>query len=498
MPDLAVRPGREKELSALLLYLLAQEEEQARRGSFSAARFESQLRSGMTQPLADTYLRAAEQLQREVNQPFNRPQWEAEAQRWAAAYAKQLATEIAATTADGVEQAIRKARESGMAADAYWVGLFSPARAESIAVTETTRSITAGERRLIDRYSQRVGGDIAPLAIAVWQVEDMSACPVCLKLNGTPEEAWGETFRDGPPAHPRCLLPGSIVEGRISGALKARYSGKAIEIATASGETLRVTTNHPVLTSAGFLAANALREGQQLLRNLLVTEVPGLMANNQKQPPARIEDVFGALSKDPQLRSCANPAAVDFHGDELSLQGHVDVVWPYRVLLTRCKTAVNERLRKQCLVGANVQLPRKPCLCPEHLLAFGMSMFPSGCPRPAALPFDERGIGLDLLPLDPLLFGGGAEACAVFEQVLSQSERAAVLFESTTGNTGLYRKLIERAPGVVSTDKIVNVREFDFDGHVYDLSTVDGMYFSNGIITHNCRCYLRWNFTYTR
>jgi hypothetical protein len=41
--------------------------------------------------------------------------------------------------------------------------------------------------------------------------------------------------------------------------------------------------------------------------------------------------------------------------------------------------------------------------------------------------------------------------------------------------------------GVVSADKLVDVREVDWSGHVFDFETSSGTYTVNGITSHNCK-----------
>ena len=53
------------------------------------------------------------------------------------------------------------------------------------------------------------------------------------------------------------------------------------------------------------------------------------------------------------------------------------------------------------------------------------------------------------------------------------------------------RALTERLAALVGVDRVAELRRHcDWSGHVYNLETVDGWYFANGIIAHNCRCAL--------
>jgi hypothetical protein len=53
------------------------------------------------------------------------------------------------------------------------------------------------------------------------------------------------------------------------------------------------------------------------------------------------------------------------------------------------------------------------------------------------------------------------------------------------------RKFLDRFASLIATDQVVQVRHFDFRGHVYDLqSEMYGLYTVNGILNSNCRCAL--------
>ena len=121
-----------------------------------------------------------------------------------------------------------------------------------------------------------------------------------------PQEADGSTAWN-------CLLPGNVVQGRFVGGSKARYSGKAIEVMTASGLSVRVTANHPILTEKGFIPAQCVKEGNHLIR--YVSEI-NRFPDNEQNAPATVEDVFCALAKFPGIIPI-RPAVFEFHGDEL-------------------------------------------------------------------------------------------------------------------------------------------------------------------------------------
>lgn len=78
--------------------------------------------------------------------------------------------------------------------------LWSDERAKSIAITETTRGITAGETSGAEMYRRETG----KLLLPYWLTErDERVCPVCGPLDNEPSTVWRHRF-NGPPAHPRC------------------------------------------------------------------------------------------------------------------------------------------------------------------------------------------------------------------------------------------------------------------------------------------------------
>ena len=373
----------------------------------------------------------------------------------------------------------------GLTAEQIAADVFSPSRAESLATTETTTATSSG-------------GEVATVQtvgineLDTWYTQDDSrVCPTCGPLHSTPRSKWMARFPDGPPAHTNCILPGAVVQGRIVGGSKAFYAGQAIEFLTASGVRLAVTANHPVLTETGFVPACRVSKGDHLVRYIREGNLPCFVANDKKNIPSTIEKVFCSLSQRSQLKLRANPAAVNFHGDEAFLQGHVDVVLTTRMLLADAFTKANEFTRQSRLVGANVQLPGVTCKGPLALGIRRINTATTSGPCSFELPVNRRRIGLHVGPLDPLLLGSAAKHCAIFEKMLDEAERRAVL-ESPAVNSGFYRKLIQGLSGVVSPDKVLDVRNFEWRGHVYDLQSMDGWFYSNDIIVHNCRCWIEY------
>jgi len=74
--------------------------------------------------------------------------------------------------------------------------LYSPVRAEMIAVTETPRAVVEGERAYVEQLERETGQRMVPIWLTA---EDDKTCPICKRRENKPI-----TNNVFPPAHPRC------------------------------------------------------------------------------------------------------------------------------------------------------------------------------------------------------------------------------------------------------------------------------------------------------
>lgn len=132
-----------------------------------------------------------------------------EARRFAQTRANDLARKYIEHTRERLEKTWRELEQSTASLEELAKKLrteveevLSDSRAERVAVTETTTSISGGQRGGSDSFTRshpNYG------IIEMWRTErDERVCPICSPLDGMPEKTWGKQFPDGPPAHVNC------------------------------------------------------------------------------------------------------------------------------------------------------------------------------------------------------------------------------------------------------------------------------------------------------
>lgn len=282
-----------------------------------------------------------------------------------------------------------------------------------------------------------------------------------------------------PPFGYNCFLPTTRVRGEFLGASRAFYAGQAFELTTAKGRRLAVTANHPVLTARGMVRACELRKGDQLVGDLLEPGVPILGEGSQRHEnhePAQAQQVFGALAQQGHS-SLSLYRGEDFHGEAVRFHGQIDVVGSYRPLQLGAQAAGAEQALELTFEASDALLGRLPRQGLEALRAAGDAAAKRGAPSGLALPFNRRTIASS--PLHELSLGPTAQTHALLRQHT---------VEDVPRDAEFTRQLLQRGTGLVALDDLVEIRQFDWLGHVYDFATASGLIIAGGAIVSNCRC----------
>lgn len=300
-----------------------------------------------------------------------------------------------------------------------------------------------------------------------------------------------------PPWDYNCFLPETEVEGKFLAGFRSWYAGKGIQITTRSGKRLRVTANHPVLTSKGFSPAYAISKGADVLSysrwvkdrldsvgcgksvvgisrpNESWLSSPG---ENKHNGPAVIEKVFGALY-DLTVSGRVPVGADDFHGDAKCGNGYVDVVGPLWQLWIDSQPDFLKCRSEFFLAAMDEPKPFVASPCPGRLACHAAGLASDSIPRGGAL-LDSR-LPVHSRPFKAFSFGSAANLDASVHKCR---------LESSPADVQLVSQLLHGFASEVSLDEVVEVVEFEFSGHVYDLQSVTGWVVANGIFCSNCRC----------
>jgi hypothetical protein len=343
-------------------------------------------------------------------------------------------------------------------------------RAETVARTET--HIAAGEAR--ERTFRRVGaGFVRYVATA-----DDRVCEFCAPRMGALYYAGSVKT----PIHPNCVLPGTeVLPGHLIAATRMVYRGDVVTIRTKAGRSLACTRHHLVATTRGWVAAQALNRGDQVLTQALGVQT--VMANpDLATTPALIEDLFQATLATSKMPPVSVPVApVHFHGDGAAAEGQVDVVWADRELMEHLVAGGQQQPGDLPLIAADTQRPLEASLSAQDLalLTFHAALGGLVSRRDLCCAL----LGGHLHPSELVRLAGISWRDPRFDQPVLDGPAADV---------EMVGELVGACPGLVTADEILDIKidPAGHDGFVYDLTTFSGMYVANGILTHNCRCSL--------
>lgn len=340
------------------------------------------------------------------------------------------------------------------------------------------------------------------------------------------------------PIHPGCVPGDSVISPVSSGSTKLSdfawgevravsrrlFKGELIEFVTASGNLVRVTPNHPVLTDNGWVPAGLLSEGDTVFRAGESQRVVGGSPDVDERP-ALAKDVFDAARMAFPLVSVPL-ASEDFHGD--GAYGEVDVVYTNGNFPSPRDSELIQVSGESGLMvthGGGLDFDGGGAfgpLFPSGLASLGGGVGGGGlggdlfgghfgCSHDSGfgvasdgnLVLGEQGSYRGSVHVESggeFIFGNSMldiEGNDLFGRKGLPSVDSATRFDAPAGEYSLEnlrgysergRALVERLSGEVEGDRVVEFRRVEFVGHVYNLHTQEGWYSSNNHIVSNCDC----------
>lgn len=385
-----------------------------------------------------------------------------------------------------------------------------------------TDQMLAGLDLFVQSEIIAAGADAASVEIVMepaWtnyvRVLDLPSCDRCVILAG-------RIYRDldGFARHPNCFPPGVIVSGPAAlGATRRWYEGELVTLRTASGQELPATANHPILTDKGWVPANLLKVGDQVVRSTHPQGALPLVVPDEQQAPTLIEDVRGSNLMVPL--GVVPTAAEDFHGD--GGHGEVDVVLADRLLRHRFDATSAQFSHEEQLTRRVAQALGLTSSGAGQQLLLGMRHAADSFVSSASLrgPFfgghatsSDSASFRHAAQLDP----GGQQPSSdrVASDPVAQAQRVLALastvrrrqigagqsldaprwdappgplsVDNIPGYAALGNDLRHRLSGQVALDRIVKLERVSFRGHVYNLTSAEGWFSANGLIVSNCDC----------
>ncbi len=358
---------------------------------------------------------------------------------------------------------------------------------------------------------------------------DPNVCEICEENEAAGLVPINQPFPSGdyqPLAHPRCLLPGNeVIAPGVVAATRAWYDGPALELVTESGHKLAVTANHLILTPHGFLPAQALNVGDDVISGPSPQRIATAIDPNDQHRPAKIEQVWSALAVAPGVLSRLVPASTeDFYGEGRFVHGDINVIWADSLLLSDILDAalsehigehafgsghLNQSLldsfgvpysyRHRQRLSAN-SVMRSGCVSPPFFGCHSLHSERVGLRRASRCdtllqesPAQDAAIKPTFTSKGQLGFPSQVSGDDLFRNIMAtgaptQSLAVKCAMERSAAYPELAQQILQHLAGVVATDKIVEIRAFRYSGHVYDLQTVSAVYIGSGIIVKNCRC----------
>lgn len=321
-----------------------------------------------------------------------------------------------------------------------------------------------------------------------------------------------------------CILPGARVAGQFVAGSKSYYDGPAIKMMTAGGNSLSVTPNHPVMTIRGLVKAAEIVKGDYLVAHGgNIENLTGVSALDSQLVYPTIEQVFSALMNIGHAR-LAGVSAVDFHGDAEFMQEDINIVDANGVLSFDNQAAIFQILRNLSFVKPYTT---RFSLGSHKLSADAIGLAASG--DMSGLYALRALIGSEPFILEPLRIAGAPDCKATILKPSIQADTADAVFlteaqygcpgdvfsvnrgdikssakggvfvgdksfcleplmQSPVSHADAICDILDGFPGLASFDEVVDIEQFAFTGHVYDLQDVSGLMIADNIVISNCLC----------
>lgn len=390
--------------------------------------------------------------------------------------------------------------------------LFDPARAELIAVSETTR--------VFDVVNGFINENAGVERVRFLTVRDPFVCPICQEYDNQVYDV-DDAPQPVEDTHYGCYPAGVLVVpgGKTRTATTRDYRGEIVIIRTAAGHELSCTPNHPVLTASGWVPAGGLREGDYVISS--TSEVIRIR-DYDNQVPSPIEEVTSAFMGNLGVTTRKVPvSAPDFHGDGIGSK--IAVVGTDRLLWDSRHASRSQKFLQHMFAWGVMGKQRLPSVRAFDAFRDGHYTSPRGLVGGISLgrtlfsrhrcPLQSLGFRLPTalypMPLQAARDKQARNAEGVSYGILRNSRFVhrdqggfidlgspsfrnpdKSVLDSIARDAEVRRNIADTLTGQVAADDIVSVERKRLEAHVYNLETSLGFIVAAGVVTSNCRCFL--------
>jgi hypothetical protein len=275
-------------------------------------------------------------------------------------------------------------------------------------------------------------------------------------------------------------------DSKLIRSYKQEYDGKLVKVKTASGVNFTCTPNHPILTPFGWIGADRLNKGDNILVTVLRDRSALSRYSNIDHVHPCMETLHDTFKRSGTV-SRNSPLTVNFHGDIPT--SDIEIVTKKRLLRFNRNACFYKLINKFLLIDTNELLVRK-CTFMKHFGSVMRTSFSNISRKCKSFPFFWRSLSHSNIH--------GFRTISRSDAVLTEYPIDNLAAESVIDG-----ELLDRLSGKVFLDKIIDINVCVLKTHVYNLQTKNGYYFANSIIPQsnqkcndifaiakNCRCTL--------
>lgn len=353
-------------------------------------------------------------------------------------------------------------------------------RATLIARTETAKAASA----LTQARARYVGAEAY-----VWRTaRDRDVRAAHKRLEGTihrwdtPPIAEEGGQRHHPGEFPNCFTGETLLGPRdgVVAVLRSFYRGPLVVLRV--GESLlRVTPNHPVLTTRGWIRAGVLEVGDNLIQ-MLPQSRQTIIKDYVDDRYSSFEEVFESLVSNG--RSCHSFFVDNLYGDRV-IDNKVDVVRADEDLPFSAYAGILKSFGNNMVSSTYARLSSAGVggVLPEIFQPGASGGLDTKVALVGGLSFGDKSIGSSLGSFDTMLLDYSVNDASV--DLVFDAESEGALAEFIPASDNLFWEVRPSVVGV--SGRVIQ----EYSGHVYTLQTLEGFYSvtPTQIVVKNCRCY---------